>query len=344
MSEDLQITTIKQFAEIAENSSVLWNQILGKEVTHHKYGKGKISGLKGAGIEVWILFENRKTIKFTKTELIQEFNDLMPHVSLTLLKQKEEKDRKQKKEARKIREEELEQKRAQDEQKSIREKEQEKRETTSRKEFSQLKTKYLAKSYHGSSALDPLYPLLLKIDNNEPLDENEIKWLLDEGLSSTLALYCQGRYKITNNLWDLIKASRYWRDAGDPHESLSITNNVNTTDKKLLSAILATRGGAFRDISELYKAKKCAEEAIDLTPNSYYPYNLLGAILYELGKPEEGDKYFKHAVLLGAKELAQDGMRRKAFEKANVLDKRNIAIYLISLDENRFKWAEYYLT
>jgi hypothetical protein len=64
---------------------------------------------------------------------------------------------------------------------------------------------------------------------------------------------------------------------------LKLTENLNLEkikENKLKSALLTTRGGAFRDIEELDKAEKCARQAIEYQPNSHHPYTLNGSDLF----------------------------------------------------------------
>ena len=43
------------------------------------------------------------------------------------------------------------------------------------------------------------------------------------------------------------------------------------------------------------EAERCGQTAIKLAPKDFYPYNLLGAVYFQRGDPEEGDKYFQVA-------------------------------------------------
>ncbi len=350
MYQDSQISTAREFAEFADNSFTLWQQILGKEVTHLNYGKGRIVSVRGAGVELLISFEGQPKLKLEKARFIQECNELLPPISLNFLCQKRDEEVRKQEEARQLRE--LEQKRRQEEKErqqreALRLKEQKEqqklREAIDREDFSRLKIKYLAQNYRASSPVDFLYPLLIKIDNKECLTENEISWLRERHLFATLALYHQGIYELTDDLWELVKASGFWRDGGYPYKALEATKLLNTTDLKLNSAILTTRGGAFRDTGDLISAEELAEEAIKLTPKNPYPYNLMGALCYQTGRPEIGDTYFAKAILLGAREVNQDALRRESLEKADKEGQEKVAKYLLGLDPNRYKWAEFYL-
>ena len=328
-----EIDNVKDFSVYAANSLFRWQQILGKEVVHSNNRTGRIYSIRGAGKELSVLFEDQRIIKFEKDKFLHKFSSIIPSLSLDLLQEKEGKEKRKVEEERKLREEE----RVREEQ--IKE-EQRISDFNTKKEFSRLKEKYCAESHQSLSCLDYLYQLLLKIDSQENLENNEISWLKQKKLYGTIAIYFQGIYEFTNNLWDLVQASRYWRDEGKPNRALEITNNITTSDTKLKSAILTTRGAALKDIGHLNKAESLAQEAICLTPKSHYPYNLMGAICYQLMRPSEGDKYFSEAITLGAGEQLQDNMRRKALGQMSSKERKIVAEHLLSLDRVRFAWVE----
>jgi Flp pilus assembly protein TadD len=105
------------------------------------------------------------------------------------------------------------------------------------------------------------------------------------------------------------------------------------------------RGGAFRDISDFEHAKECALSALQLAPKDYHPYNLLGAIYYQQGLPEEGNKYFKKANELGSKPYEEDTNIKSALKKAESQAKNYIAKYLLAKDPVRYEyeWERFYL-
>ena len=95
------------------------------------------------------------------------------------------------------------------------------------------------------------------------------------------ALFYEQEFGRTKSLWHLPSASSHWRSAGQPQRALKLTEALNweqIKDKKLKSALLTTRGGAFRDVKELDETEKCARLAIEYQPQSHHPYTLMGAI------------------------------------------------------------------
>ena len=103
------------------------------------------------------------------------------------------------------------------------------------------------------------------------------------------------------------------------------------------------RGGAYRDLGQLADAETAAREAMDLDPQSFYPYNLLGAIYYQRGLPEAGERYFDRARELGSSPHEEDEGIQSAIEKAGEAERVIVAEYLLRKDSTRYEWARYYL-
>ncbi len=209
--------------------------------------------------------------------------------------------------------------------------------------FRRLKNKYDIR-FNEDSPTSLLYMILLKLDNGEDLNEEDIKWLEVHNLYILLGTFFENKFaQNTSDIWTLVRAISYWRKDGNPEHALNISNNVVSEDIKKQSALLTSRGGAFRDRKEFDIAKQNAENAIKLTPMNYHPYNLLGAIHYQTGKPEEADKYFARAIELGSSPKEIDDQIRKSIEMAEVDQRRLVAKYLISKDPIKYEWAKHYL-
>ena len=115
-------------------------------------------------------------------------------------------------------------------------------------------------------------------------------------------------------------------------------------ESNLRSALWVTRGAAFRDLDKLDDARKCATQAMECQPNSHQPYTLLGAICYDRGEYEEGDKWFVMAVEHGATANDIDDEIKRIVRMTKDKDKRReVAEYLLKKDSDRYDWANSYL-
>jgi hypothetical protein len=354
MNEQSAISNTLIFATYAGDSIDKWKKGVGKRVTHIFLGQGVI--IK-ADVCVYVQF-GKETKRFIVKTFKNYFSDMELPYDVEIIKDQLQKlislkeQQKVEEERRKILEEiqqrekhkaEAERLRIEAEQQIEEQQRQTLLETEARREFAALKSKYLVEQYPDSSPSSRLYIILLKIDSGEQLTEVDIKWLEENRLFSSIAFFYEKEFHHSGNLWNLIKASKSWRDASKPDYALKLTEKCNTTDTKLIAALLTTRGGAFRDINELNASEKCALEALKYSQNSYQPYNLLGAIEYQAGNPKKGDEYFAIAQQLGAKVNTQDSFVRSAIEKAGQNERRTVAEYLLKKDPQRYKWAEYYL-
>ena len=247
------------------------------------------------------------------------------------------------------------------------------------KHFATLKPKYDVSAYKDKLPSSPLYAILQKLQKAERLEPTDVAWLEEnktEARQPTYSYYewqeerrYEGRklfsgkiltayhkieatfyeqeYKRTGNQWNLPNASSHWRKAEKPRRALELTENINfdkIKENKLKSALLTTRGGAFRDTKELSKAEKCALKAIEYQPNSHHPHTLMGAICYERGEYTKGDYWFEEAIKRGASPRDQDAEIKRVVKNAKDENKRSEVVeYLLKKDSQRYAWAKSYL-
>jgi len=375
MSNNSQISNVQLLVRYAGDDVERWQEILGRQVTHQRYRQGKIKAIRGAGDSIYVDFyqsTERLDKKIERNEFESNFFDieLPPHIEvfrdLQKLAQLEEQRKVEKelrraerrtreeqyraerriREERRREEQEFREKQHQAAEQRRQEELQQQRvlEAESKREFAALKFKYMAQGYSDSSPSSLLYPVLLKLDLGEELCEADIQWLKQQRLFGTVATFYEKKFQKSGDLWDLIKASRYWRLGSQPMRALDLTSDLTTEDSRLMSAVLTTRGGALRDINALSEAEQCAVEALQHSPNEHYPYNLLGAIYFQSGQPEKGDEFFLKAQQLGAGEKAQESDMRNAMKNAGQEEKRVVAEYLLRKDPERYKWAKHYLS
>jgi tetratricopeptide (TPR) repeat protein len=204
-------------------------------------------------------------------------------------------------------------------------------------EFNLLKKKYGLQNYKFNTS-SPLFNILNDLEASKKLDGSSTLWLSE----NIPALYLELEYSKTNDLWQLIKACTNWRKADNPNRVIQLLQSKQTSDKKIMSAILNLLGAAYRDIDELEIAEKCARDAVTNNNKSFYPHNLLGAIYYQKGMPEQGDTHFDIAIQLGSNPYKEPTIK-ESLKKAGYEERNEIARYLLQKDPQKYKWAQDYL-
>lgn len=204
--------------------------------------------------------------------------------------------------------------------------------------------------------MEPFSTIMLKLEKKERLDIILVSQLMEQSKLSRHGQIAIAHYKLeaefyeqefkrTGSKWHIPTASSYWRKADNPEQALNITNLdlQKIKDSKLKSAILVTRGGAFRDMDKLADAENCARKAMEYQPNSYQPYTLMGAIDYDLGDYSKGDYWFEEAIKRGAKTNDIDDEIKRIFRSTKDENKRHeAALYLLNKDPHRYAWAKSY--
>ena len=226
------------------------------------------------------------------------------------------------------------------------------------KRFAALKRKYDASDYKDNSPTSLLYEILLKLEKKERIEPKEVVWLRENRLlypdhkifiayHTIEATFGEQEYKRTGNKWNLVNASSHWRKADKPQRALEVTEKLDIDkikEDKLKSAIMTTRGGAFRDLAQLKDAENCARKAIEYQPNSHHPYTLMGAIYYDRGQYSEGDRWFNEAIKRGAKTEDIDAEIKKVVRDTKDKNQRQeVAEYLLKKDPVRYDWVRAYL-
>ncbi|MCC3418733.1 MAG: hypothetical protein JGK28_12405, partial [Microcoleus sp. PH2017_07_MST_O_A] len=243
--------------------------------------------------------------------------------------------------------------------------------------FAALKSKYEVSDYKDKTPSSPLYAILQKLDKGERLEPTDVAWLEENKIEASQpsnsyygwqeerryqgqrlfsgkiftayhkieALFYEQEYKNTGNKWNLPNASSHWRKAEQPRSALKLTENLEfdkIKENKLKSALLTTRGGAFRDINKLDDTEKCALKAIEYQPQSHHPYTLMGAICFERGQFLEGERWFNEAIKRGASPRDQDAEMKRVVKNAKNGKRREVVEYLLKKDPQRYAWAKFY--
>lgn len=316
------------FVAFAGSDPDRWKMLIGQKVTHPNYGAGVVVSVEQKGsfrFRVRFGEIQGNELTFTEFVLAEQFKISLPEAMYETVKAEREKARVEKER----REREAAEAKAQLE-----------REAKARRDFARLKEKYQI-SYSYPSPVSRLYQILLGLEESSSLVKSDIEWLEAQGLFDFLARLYENRFRKYGDGWDLVKASSHWRTAGSPDKALDATKGFSSGDKRLMAAVLTTRGGAFRDINALTEAEDCARKALTANPDSVrHAYNLLGAICYQRGSPEEGDKHFEKA---GITPDERDRQIRDVLAKAGRVEKTEVARYLLRKDPKRYEWAKYYL-
>lgn len=232
-----------------------------------------------------------------------------------------------------------------------------------KKQFSDLKFKYDVSAYKEKSPSNPLYAILQKLDQGKRLEPTDIAWLEETHLCHDCyrrlfsgkillayhrleASFYEQEYKRTGRKWHLPSASSHWRGAEKPRKALKLTDQLDfdgIKEKKLKSALLTTRGGAFRDLYQLDEAETYARRAIKYQANSHHPYTLMGAIYYQRGQYLEGDHWFQKAIERGASPRDQDAEIKRILKTADKEQRQSAAEYLLKKDSVRYRWVKSFL-
>jgi hypothetical protein len=223
------------------------------------------------------------------------------------------------------------------------------------KEFAVLKVKY--RIIDRDFPFDPFYAIMVKLEKEERLDPVLVVQLIQQGLLASHgriaiayhrleARFYEQEYERTGNKWNLPNASSHWRKADEPKSALQVTENLDfdqIKENKLKSALLTTRGGAFRDIDKLDDAQKCALKAIEYQPQSHHPYTLMGAICFERSQFSEGERWFNEAIKRGAKSEDIDSELKQVVKNTKDENKRREVVeYLLKKNPQRYAWAKSY--
>jgi hypothetical protein len=222
------------------------------------------------------------------------------------------------------------------------------------KEFAALKVKY--RIIDHNFPFDPFYAIMVKLEKEERLDPVLVVQLIQQKLLASHgkiamayhrleARFYEQEYERTGNKWNLPNASSHWRKADEPKSALQVTENLDfdqIKENKLKSALLTTRGGAFRDIDKLDDAQKCALKAIEYQPQSHHPYTLMGAICFERSQFSEGERWFNEAIKRGAESEDIDSELKQVVKNAKDEKRREVVEYLLKKNPQRYAWAKSY--
>jgi len=192
--------------------------------------------------------------------------------------------------------------------------------------------------------------LLRRVSNGDRLSADDIVWLqteaedcwteeLQRAWYTIEAVALTREWESSRDPWKAINASSHWRKAAKPNSALGLTDEALAkagTDAKARSALLTTRGGAFRDLHNLDEAKAQGLAAHELTPKDFRPCTLLGAVHIELGDLMAGREWYLKAEKLGADRHSIDQDLRALLSRTSRSQRQRIIEFLIAQDAERF--------
>ena len=149
-----------------------------------------------------------------------------------------------------------------------------------------------------------------KIKKGNVLEPNDLRWLGSGDHIEELDTYLQKH----GADWPVAKVGAYWRQCGLPERNLEVTKEIEQIGQRGRShtPVWSTRGAAFADLFRMKDGERCAKQASQCDPRSFYPHNLLGRIYRFQGEQELADNHFGIARELGSGERSQDGAKRRS--------------------------------
>lgn len=141
-----------------------------------------------------------------------------------------------------------------------------------------------------------LYHVLLKYTDGIRLNINELEVVKE----AVPALYYELIYYETKEVRHLTKSASKWRrECLNPHKTIELLKDRFVDNMNDQSVIYTTLGAAYNSLELYEEAERLARKAIELIPNDFRPYKLLGSVLYYKGMYSESEEYFRLAKELG---------------------------------------------
>lgn len=206
-----------------------------------------------------------------------------------------------------------------------------------------------------------LRDILEKINRRIRLSHDELAWLmvsrgalysgyytqkLREKYHRVEAEYYLVEYQKNQNPWDIINSSSHFRKCNCANRANSFLAEINSSKfkaKKIVSAFNTTYGGVKRDLGAYNEAIELGNKAHALTPNDFRPCTLLGAVNIEMGNYDEGQSWYKKAIERGASEKSVDDDLRSIFKRSEKSKCKDLALFLLKREPERYDWVKKYL-
>jgi tetratricopeptide (TPR) repeat protein len=206
-----------------------------------------------------------------------------------------------------------------------------------------------------------LRDILEKVNSRIRLSQDELAWLmvsrgglysgyytqiLREKYHRIEAEYYLVKYQKSQNPWDIINSSSHFRKCNCANKANSFLTEIDSSKfkaKKIESAFNTTYGGVKRDLGAYNEAIALGNKAHTLTPNDFRPCTLLGAVNIEMGHYDEGQSWYQKAIERGATEKSVDDDLRSIFKRSEKSKCKDLALFLLKREPERYDWVKKYL-
>lgn len=198
-----------------------------------------------------------------------------------------------------------------------------------------------------------LISILRSLDLGKRFSADEFLWFETEGkeyFSDRIrhiyhqreAAHFADEYRKTKDLWHVASASKHYRKSEMPSEADELLSSISSQqlkNPKLQSVLLTTHGGVKRDLGHLNQSLQLGLQAHKVAPDNFQPCTLLGAVSYELGKPSEGDDWYRKAVDRGYKEHDVDRDLKNLLRRVSEGVFQKNMDFLLKKDPVRYEWV-----
>ncbi|PWE33736.1 hypothetical protein DDZ14_03470 [Maritimibacter sp. 55A14] len=193
--------------------------------------------------------------------------------------------------------------------------------------------------------------ILRSVADGAPIDKDDLLWLGEHGSDywtvelrkahhGNCARELTQAWHRTGDVWQAVNACAHWRKAGRAEDGLIVVEQAlrQVTEGNQRSAVLTTRGGAFRDVQRHDDAMQSGIEAHSLTPEDFRPCTLLGAVCLEMGDYASGADWYEKAEARGASRASVDGELRSILDALPTKEGASMIAALKSRDARRYNW------
>ncbi|GAA0789662.1 MULTISPECIES: cell envelope integrity protein TolA [Pseudomonadati] len=210
-------------------------------------------------------------------------------------------------------------------------------------DFPKLGLKNIPKHSRTEELLQKLMARPIRIDEKKWLDcEGIVSDLIDKKYHLQLAHQHFQNWKQKSLPWELVNASAAYRKAEELAKIKKALDdsypfNIPKNEKKLKSALLTTYGGVCRDLKDYMNSIKLGLEAHKVTPLSFRPCTLLGAVYLSTGEFDLGHEWYDKAKERGFSQDAYDNDIKSVYFRASDEMKNRLKQNLIATG-HKYKW------